>query len=406
MNNKQLDKLIKLKEAGRWSIGDGLYFRISASGSPSWQIRYSLHGKRRWFSLEQSYPYLSISDAKLENYKFQQRVKKGEDPSTERIEEKNQPIKSVNDLFQDLYDTNLVIRLKHPEIPKRIYKNDIAPEIGKMPLGQINPRDVRAILHKISSSGRPSIANDALMLCKQLFRHGVKLNVMNFNPAEAFSLADAGGAEKSRTRALTFKEVETTFRVLRENRTQFTRENYLACALLLLLGVRKGELIAAKWQEFDFENQVWQLPKERSKTGVGIKIPLAKFHIVLLEELKVRACGSDYLFPARKQGKRRAYISDDTLNHALAKMFGMKVDSNKKPYPNLLGKAGVEHFTVHDLRRTCRSLLSEIGIPSHIAERCLNHKIKGVEGIYDRYDYFDERKEALESLSLKVSDLL
>jgi len=59
---------------------------------------------------------------------------------------------------------------------------------------------------------------------------------------------------------------------------------------------------------------------------------------------------------------------------------------------------GIEYFTVHDLRRTCRSLLASTGVPSHIAERCLNHKLKGVEGIYDRHDYLDERREALDKL--------
>jgi integrase len=62
----------------------------------------------------------------------------------------------------------------------------------------------------------------------------------------------------------------------------------------------------------------------------------------------------------------------------------------------------VAQFTVHDLRRTCRSLLAAAGVPGHVAERCLNHKLKGVEGIYDRYDYFDERKEAL----TKVAELV
>jgi integrase len=62
----------------------------------------------------------------------------------------------------------------------------------------------------------------------------------------------------------------------------------------------------------------------------------------------------------------------------------------------------IEHFTIHDFRRTCRSLLASAGVPSHIAERCLNHKLKGVEGIYDRHDYFNERKEALQ----KIADLL
>lgn len=60
------------------------------------------------------------------------------------------------------------------------------------------------------------------------------------------------------------------------------------------------------------------------------------------------------------------------------------------------------HFTVHDLRRTCRTLLAKQGTPGHIAERCQNHKLKGVEGFYNQHDYFKERKEAVSLLSQKV----
>lgn len=72
----------------------------------------------------------------------------------------------------------------------------------------------------------------------------------------------------------------------------------------------------------------------------------------------------------------------------------------------MLGEAGLEHFTVHDLRRTCRSLLASLGVPSHIAERCLNHKLKGVEGIYNRHDYLNERREAFEKLACMLTPII
>jgi integrase len=178
---------------------------------------------------------------------------------------------------------------------------------------------------------------------------------------------------------LSLRELEISFRIFREHPEQFTRENYLACALLVALGVRKGELIAAKWEEFDFDENLWSLPVSRSKTGTAISIPLAPAVVDWLRELHLRACGSEYVFPSRRTSKRRAYISDDTLNHAVAKMHGLKVRLGKPPV-NALGRAGVEHFTIHDLRRTCRSLLAELGVPSHIAERCLNHELKGGRG--------------------------
>lgn len=92
-------------------------------------------------------------------------------------------------------------------------------------------------------------------------------------------------------------------------------------------------------------------------------------------------------------------MGSDTLNRAIAKLFGIETGRKIQP-PNHMGD--IEYFTVHDLRRTCRSLLASLSVPSHVAERCLNHKLKGVESIYDRYDYFEERKEA----HLKVAELL
>jgi integrase len=60
-------------------------------------------------------------------------------------------------------------------------------------------------------------------------------------------------------------------------------------------------------------------------------------------------------------------------------------------------KHGLPHFTVHDFRRTARTHLAALGVEPHVAERCLSHKLKGVEGVYNRHDYFEERQRALEA---------
>lgn len=406
MNDKQIKAFIKTGVVARKQIGDGLYIRVQTIGKAYWEVRYSINGKRRFMRIAGGqYPSMSLAVAKLEAALVKQKTREGVDPLAERARENELTIKTVNQLFDDWY-IDLSKRLKFPNIPKRIYEKEIKPLIGDLAIEQVNARDIRAILQKVSVSGRPSIANDTLAYCKQLFNHACKLDLANSNPASAFKISDAGGIEKSRTRILDISELEIVFHILRDNSHIFTRDNYLAVALLVCLGVRKGELIAAQWQEIDFEKQLWNLPKNRSKTGVAITIPLTGSVLGWLEELKVRSAGSEFVFPSRRASKRRGYISDDTLNHALAKMFGKKVDSNKQPYPNLLGNAGVEHFTVHDLRRTCRSLLAKAGIAVHIAERCLNHKLKGVEGIYDRYDYLDERRGALVQISSLLAPIV
>ncbi len=408
MNDAQLKAKLKACQAGKYTVDRGLYFRISEEGNGFWMLRYSINDKRREFVFARygrPPECMSLADARLEAARLRSLINQGVDPAAEKKRTQLITLKSVDHIAQDWLG-ECRKRLENPQIPERVYRNDIAPYIGELDIERVSALDVLGIIRKINASGRPSIANDALHYCKQLFNHGVKLGLISYNPAIAFDVKDAGGIEQSRVRALSLEELETVFRVFREQADVFTRENYLAMALLVILGVRKGELIAAQWSEIDLENRTWRLSADRTKTGAGIVMPLPEATIPWLQELQVRANGSPYVFPSRRASKRRAYISDDTLNHALAKLFGLKVDAKKNALPNYLGEAGIEHFVVHDLRRTCRSLLASNGVPSHVAERCLNHKIRGVEGIYDRYDYMEERKTALSILAEQIAPLV
>lgn len=261
---------------------------------------------------------------------------------------------------------------------------------------------MREVLERIRESNRPTIANDTLMYMKQLFRHAIKLDLTLNNPAAAFTVDDAGGVESSKDRMLSKEEIHYAFSVFHTHINSFGRDNYLACCLFLVLGVRKSELCEATWREMDLTTGMWDLPKERSKTGVPISIPLPRQAIAWFNELQVRACGSPYVFPARR-ASHRPHMGPDTLNRAISKLFGREPGRKKQP-PNKMGK--LEHFTVHDLRRTFRSLAASLGIAGNVAERCLNHKLKGVEGIYDRHDYFEERRIAHQTVADVIEPLV
>ncbi|NWK16862.1 tyrosine-type recombinase/integrase, partial [Vibrio parahaemolyticus] len=337
---------------------------------------------------------LSLADARLKASELRKQISEGINPIAERKRSKQADIQIIDDLFEDWYK-DLSKRLKHPNIPKRIYQKEISPQIGQYTLKRVTPLDIRNIIQIVADSGRPTTANDTLMYCKQLFKHGMKIGVIESNPALAFSNYDAGGIEESRDRVLELEEIKHVFSVFNQNIYSFNRDNYLACALLLCLGVRKSELTEAKWTEFDLDNALWHLPAERSKSGTGFTIPLPELCIQWFKELYMRACGSEYVFPNRRESKV-PHMGKDTLNRAISKLFGREPGRKVQP-PNKMGD--IKHFAVHDLRRTCRSLLASVKVPSHIAERCLNHKLKGVEGIYDRYDYLEERKEALNKVT-------
>ncbi|MDP2829632.1 MAG: tyrosine-type recombinase/integrase [Sulfuricellaceae bacterium] len=194
---------------------------------------------------------------------------------------------------------------------------------------------------------------------------------MEYNPAAAFNLADAGGKEEARKRWLTRDELVQLFEAMRKAKG-FTVENALAVKLLLLLAVRKQELTAAKTAEFNLDKAVWHLPAERTKTSAPIDIPLSRPAVECLRKLIELGCSSDYLLPARKRQERMLpHIHENTLNVAMSKV---------NP---LLGE--MENFCIHDFRRTARTHLAALGVSSHVAERCLNHKIEGVEGIYPEF---------------------
>lgn len=193
---------------------------------------------------------------------------------------------------------------------------------------------------------------------------------------------------------MSIEEIEHAFSVFRENLNSFTRDNYLVCCLLITLGVRKSELIQAPWKEFDLGNAVWHLPKARTKTESDISIPLPPQAISWLEELKVRSHSSEYVFPARRKSKV-PHMGNDTVNRAVNSLFG--IDSSKKaPPPNRMGQ--LEHFTIHDFRRTFRTIAGQLGFDRDVLERCLNHKIDIMAEIYDQGDYFDKRREVHEAV--------
>lgn len=389
----QVKSLVSNNKVGRHSDGDGLYLMIPKSGQAYWMLRYTIMGKRREMTIDKV-AHLSLADARYKAMELKKKVSNEEDPLVERKQHQAITIKLVEQLYEDWY-TDLATRLKHPNIPKRVYERDINPIIGRKKIKSVTPLDIRTIIRNVANSGRPTVANDTLMYCKQLFNHGIKLGLNDNNPASAFSVNDAGGVEGSRDRKLTLDEIKKTFDVFQQNLPSFGRENYLACALLLSLGVRKTELTEAKWSEFDLKNALWHLPGERVKKGNGITIPLTEQVLAWLEELHTRACGSEYLFPARRTSKQ-PHMGKDTLNRAISKLFGREPGRKVQP-PNKMGE--MEMFTVHDLRRTFRTLLSKCGVAPHIAERCLNHKLGKLNDTYDIHDYLDERKEALGKLS-------
>lgn len=374
------------------SDGNGLYLCYRKGFSiPKWRFRYSYGGKARamWIG---SYGDLSLAKARERARELSARVALGYDVAGEKQErkastlakiEKEKNARRVSELALEYYEKQIVGRWKHPDILRRRIEKDINPHIGNIKVEDVKPGDIDIMLQSIVQRGAPTIANDVLRWIKRIFNYGIKRHYLSVNPAAAFDNNDAGGQEKSRERFLSGEEITLLFRAMKIAKG-FSRQNEITFKLLLILCCRKMELCAARWEDFDLDAGIWYL--KNTKNGDNLDIPLSSLAIKWLQELKDLSLNSDWVLPARKiQDRMIPHIAESTLPVALAKL---------KPH-----MGNIENFTIHDFRRTARTYLASLGVDPVVAERCLNHRIKGVEGIYNRHHYFDERKIAMQKLS-------
>ena len=176
--------------------------------------------------------------------------------------------------------------------------------------------------------------------------------------------------ERARDRILSDDEIRAVWKAAEANGTfgAFVR-------LALLTGQRKDKIASMKWADLD--GAVWHIPsEEREKGNAGdLELPAAAIEII---EQQSRFASNPYVLAGRGGGHFNGF------------------SEGKKAFD---AKVKIPHWTIHDLRRTARSLMSRAGVRPDIAERVLGHAIKGVEGIYDRHDYDAEKAEALKKLA-------
>jgi integrase len=150
--------------------------------------------------------------------------------------------------------------------------------------------------------------------------------------------------------------------------------------LLLLTAQRRGAVLDMRWSSIDLASGVWNVAQEeRSKgTGGSLKLPTLALDIIRAQP---RLVGNDFVLVHRSMNLERAKVRLDAAS-------------------------GVSGFTLHDLRRTARSLMSRAEVRPDVAERVLGHALRGVEAVYDRHAYFDEKSIALAKLAGLIGTII
>jgi len=366
------------------SDGDGLTFTFSVKGTAAWVFRYRMGGKQRELTIG-NYPTITLKRARELAIEAKAKVQQGIDVAREKRDQKIAltTAGTVKQLCDEYYQRTIEKRVKRPDIIREMLDNDLIPKLGRLRIAEVKPLDIDGMIRAIVDRGAPIMANRVLATTKAVFDHAIRRYLITQNPAAAFRRIDAGGEEKARTRALSEDELIKLLKALQDAGPVFNIY-YLAVKLLLVTAVRLSELIEAPWVEFDLEadEPVWRIPATRIKTAKDMvlsdfTIPLPPVAVEWLQEIKRTSVASEYVFPARRR-MGKPTLSLATLGWAMGEI-----------------KHGLEHFTLHDLRRTARTRLARLGVALHIAERCLNHKLPGNNDTYDTYDYLEERRLAL-----------
>ncbi|WP_343549133.1 site-specific integrase [Ralstonia sp.] len=259
----------------------------------------------------------------------------------------------------------------------------IVPKLGAMLVADVTGADVVTMIESVK---RPWITSSYILnTTRRLFSHAIGKRIITTSPCAGIEISAILGPKPSRRPRVMLTDVE--LRAIFACIDSMGRQNGLNFRVQLATGVRSGELCRSMWDEFDLDAGVWTIPKGRIKTRASnpraFKIPLAVEVVAWLKELKDIAGLSPYVLPGRQEQRAESHQAENT--------FGAAVERFQLANPDIC-----QRFTPHDLRSTARSHMGALGVASDIAERALNHVIPGMEGVYDKGDYFPERKQALE----------
>ncbi|POS10246.1 tyrosine-type recombinase/integrase [Burkholderia gladioli] len=388
LDDIQIRRWIAAGEPLAKSDGDGLTFTLSKAGTCAWVLRYRIGGGRRRELTLGNYPDMSLAAARKLARTHRAAIDAGADPATEKKTEKARSVAAWTiEMLADDFEGKV---LKAPLADGTIYyrkwdlKNVIRKRIGTLEVRAVQAAD---IVHMIETEGRSwTVSKRILTTTTQLFEHAAGKRMVDANPCSGIKLKAIMGPRppvKARV-MLTEDELRT---LLADVDMTIGRENGLALRILLATCVRSIELAKARWEHVDFERNIWVVPGSNVKTRTGFLVPITPTVRHWFECLKAISGDSEWVLPARTSIRRNkhgdTHVGNTTLWASIDRAFTR-------------GGLDIQRFTPHDTRSTAKGHMRNMKIPNEITELALNHKLKGMERIYDVREDIPERREALE----------
>jgi len=364
-------------QASRYLVSDGrgLSLDVLPSGKMSWLYRYRLNASYEKVTLGR-YPDLTLKAARAKRDELAAQVADGKSPAQEikRAKAGGTSNPTLREFGERYFQEQVVRNWKDPAHIRRYLDNEIYPPLGDKLLKDITALDVQAIVYRKRDNGHVAAAMQLRGVMKQLFDYALEVQQATMNPAAMVATRYIGKARK-RSRVLTQQEMRLYLHTIYQSNIR--RQFKLALHILLLTLSRKSELLHARWQHVDLATGEWLIPQENAKTGKPHIVYMSTQVVAMFQELKELSGASDLVLPGR--GSITKPFAANALNKALD---GLTFD--------------MDPLTIHDLRRTGATLLTEKGFNRDVIEKALSHEKQGIRAVYILAEHASERKRMLQ----------
>ncbi len=359
----------------------GFGAKITRSGSVSYVIQFRMGGReaktRRYTIGSHGSPWTPTT-ARAEAERLLVLISQGIDPVDAEKQRRREAVDLAFSNYADRF-TSSCKRAGWHRLVERSIRLYLKPSFGMKPITAITKIDVVSVLDQLPAE---QVANrrNVFAVMRRLFRWAVSRGDLDRSPTEGIE---------------TPPPVKPRERWLRDRELRSIWEQSPSChpcfgpivRLLIATGQRRGEVSGMHWQELDREERMWTLPGSRAKNGKSNSIPL---NGLAIDELD-RVAGSD-------NWPRSGRVFATSTGRAYTGYAKGKIELDGL-IEQELGEP-LHPWRLHDLRRTLATNFQRLGVRFEVTEAVLNHvgtSRAGVAGIYQRHDWKDEKRAALDA---------
>ncbi|MEX1261822.1 MAG: tyrosine-type recombinase/integrase [Balneolaceae bacterium] len=405
MKRKLTDAFIKEYETDkRLEIYDslkgvsGLVLRVTPTGHKSFALRYWYDGQSKQYTIGR-YGTWSLAEARAETKELKKLIDKGIDPAVQKKNSKESKPKTLKQAIEDYKKMHLPSLKQSTQAD---YKNRIKSIVkgegikktkargfdGSRYIKDIKRHEVYDFLEGIARTA-PTNAQRIQAILSGIFKFAKNREWIDSNPVNEISLRRDKKNRKTKWQNLAFNDSQ--IKKLWDEFDQHIEPVSSFFKMLLITGQRAGETRNMKWSDIDFDNQLWSIPATDTKNGIEHYVPLSSEALETLEKLQYITNGK--------------FVFESPVNK------GHPIGHPQKTAQRIRKKKnGVKEFNIHSLRTTFATRLAGSGTPPQVLSKILNHKKPGegstITAIYNKYDYEEEKRIALNRWSLELKQIL